>query len=79
MVKVFFQYCSPYFHFIYFSLSFSPHFLSFFLFVFFFSSFHIFFSFSSSLLFGHCNLLREEEDNILRLCIKQGYGGCLDV
>ena len=34
----------------YYSLSFSPPFLSFFLFVFFFSSFHIVFSFSSSLL-----------------------------
>ena len=59
----------PSFHFLYSSLSFSPHFLSFFLFfVFFFSSFHIFFSFSSSFLssffFGYCNFLREEEDNI---------------
>ena len=47
------------------SLPFSPPFLSFFLFVFFFSSFQIFFfSFSSSLFFGYCNFLREEEDNI---------------
>ena len=63
MVKIFFPYCSPSFHFLYFSLSFSPLFLSFF---FLSSSFliHIFFSFSSSLLFGYCNFLREEEDNI---------------
>ena len=51
MVKVFFPYCSPSFHFLYFSLSFSPHSLSLFLFVFFFSSFHIVCSFSSSPLF----------------------------
>ena len=44
------------------SLSFSPPFLSFFLFVFFFSSFQIFLLFF--LFFGYCNFLREDEDNI---------------
>ena len=48
--KIVFPYCSPSFHFLYSSLSFSPHFLSFFLFVLFFSSFHIVFSFSPYLL-----------------------------
>ena len=65
MVKIFFPYGSP-FHFLYSSLSFSPHFLSFFLFVFFFSSFNIVFHFLLLffLLFGYYNFLREEEDNI---------------
>ena len=51
--KIVIPYCSPSFHFLYFSLSFSPHFLSFFLFVFFFSSFQIFllFFFFSSFFF----------------------------
>ena len=43
------------------SLSFSPPFLSFFLFVFFFCSFHIFFSFSSSLLFVYCKFFEKKK------------------
>ena len=44
----------------YFSLSFSPHFLSFFLFVFFFSSFQIFLLF---FFFLYIITFREEQDN----------------
>ena len=51
---------SPSFHFLYSSPSFSPHFLSFFLFVFFFSSFHIFLLF---FFFLYIVNFREEKDN----------------
>ena len=55
MVEIDFPYFSPSFHFSYSSLPFSPPFISFSLFVLFFSSFHIFFPFSSSsfLLFAY--------------------------
>ena len=74
-----FPYCFPSFHFL------IPPFL--FLLIFFpcfflsssFLRFIFFFSFSSSLLFVYCNLFIEEEDNFLRLYIKQGHGGGLDV
>ena len=59
--KIVFPYCSPSFHFLYSSLSFSPPFLSFFLFVFFFSSFQIFLLFFFFSSFCILQLCREKK------------------
>ena len=63
MVEIIFPYFYSSFHFSYSSLSFSPPFLSFSLFIFFFSSVHIFFTFSSSsfLLFEYYNFLEKKK------------------
>ena len=57
VVEIDFPYFYPSFHFSYSSLPFYPPFISFSLFVFFLSSFHIVFSFSFSsfILFAYCN------------------------
>ena len=55
MVEMVFPYFSPSFHLSYSSLPFSPHFLSFFLFVFFSSSS------SSFLLFAYCKFLEKKK------------------